>query len=56
MRLKYKCIQNKWLTRVSSDPDINNEPFEFQATALTHPRWPYSDQEQKYTSEVNKQK
>lgn len=36
-------------TRVSSDPDINNEPVEFQATALTQPRWPCSNHEQKET-------
>lgn len=36
-------------TRVSSDPDTNNEPFEFQAIALTQPRCPYSNHEQEDT-------
>jgi len=36
-------------TLVSSDPDTNNEPFVFQAIALTQPRCPYSNHEQKDT-------
>ena len=33
-------IQNKLLTRVSSDPDTNSEPLESQANTLTQPTWP----------------
>ena len=35
-----KSCTMKCHTRVSSDPDIRSEPFEFQATAFTQPKCP----------------